>query len=394
MHAADITPRPFAPPSGNRVQQHLDARLIRSLALALAALVCLEPGACRGAAAAAPPSARPPVAAFDGRRSLKDAADLVALGPRPSGSDAARRAQNLIIQRLKSAGLVVRQDAFTASTPAGDLPMRNLIGVLPGKRPGVIVIGAHYDTKRLKGQSFVGANDGGAGTAAVLELARVISARGKPRYTYWFVLFDGEESIGEWSEEDSLHGSRHLVEMLRAQKILGNVRAMILLDLIGDTDLTILKESNSYGAYRDLFWVSAQRLGYGDQFLPDFATVADDHLPFVRAGVRAVNLIDFMYGDRRVPGKYWHTPADTMDKISPKSLQITGDVVLATLPEIENLTYIIETRAGVATPHEPEEERAAAIPPPIEGDVTGGLLQAPEASTRPRPVPVAPQRAP
>jgi hypothetical protein len=114
----------------------------------------------------------------------------------------------------------------------------------------------------------------------------------------------------------------------------------------------------------------------------------------VRAGVRAVNLIDFMYGDRKVPGKYWHTPEDTLDKISAGSLQITGDVVLATLPEIEDLTYVIETRAGVAAPLDPEEQRAAAMPPPIEGDVTGGVLDSPEAKKPTRPEPVAPQRAP
>jgi glutaminyl-peptide cyclotransferase len=380
----------------NPVRPHVDTPLQGLTALALAALIFVSPGPSLAAKAAKPPAPTPPKSSltFDGRRALKDASDLVALGPRPSGSDASRRAQNLIIQRLKAAGLVVRQDAFTASTPAGDIPMKNIMGVLQGRRAGVILIAAHYDTKRFKDQRFVGANDGGAGTAAVLELARAIATRGKPRYTYWFVLFDGEESIGEWSEEDSLYGSRHLVDLLRTQKLLGNVRAMILLDLIGDADLTIVKESNSYGAYRDLFWANAQRLGYGEYFLGGFATVADDHLPFVRAGVRAVNLIDFMYGGRTLPGKYWHTPADTMDKISPKSLQITGDVVLATLPEVEKLTYVIETRAGVAPPLDPDEERAAAIPPPIEGDVTGGVLESPGPGKPTRPEPVAPQRAP
>ena len=380
------------PPTGNPVPLHRDIRPFRPAFVALAAFVCLGPGTCLGGSAPAP--VKPPPAAFDGRRALKDAADLVALGPRPSGTDAARRAQNLLIQRLKGAGLVVRQDAFTGSTPAGEIPMKNIIGVLQGKRPGVLVIGAHYDTKRFKDARFVCANDGGAGAAAVLELARAMAARGKPRYTYWFVLFDGEESVGEWSAEDSLYGSRHFIDMLRAQNLLGNVRAMILLDLVGDKDLTILKESNSYGAYRDLFWASAQRLGHGEHFLGDFATVADDHLPFVRAGVRAVNLIDFMYGDRKVPGKYWHTPEDTMDKISAESLQVTGDVVLATLPEIENLTYLIETRAGVAAPLDPEGERAAAMPQAIEGDVTGGVLESPEAGKPTRPEPVAPQRGP
>jgi hypothetical protein len=391
-----MTDRAPIPPTGNGVQLPVDTRLIRPFAFALGALVCLSlgPSTSAGAPKSSAPVTTRPASAFDGRRALKDAADLVALGPRPSGSDAARRAQNLIIQRLKAAGLVVRQDSFTASTPAGDVPMKNIMGVLPGKRPGVILIAAHYDTKRFKDQRFVGANDGGAGTAAVLELARAIASRGTPRYTYWFVLFDGEEAIAEWTEEDSLYGSRHMVDLLRAQDLLGGLRAMILLDLVGDADLTIIKESNSYGAYRDLFWASAQRLGHGEQFLGGFATVADDHLPFVRAGVRAVNLIDFMYGDRKVPGKYWHTPEDTMDKISAGSLQITGDVVLATLPEIEDLTYVIETRAGVAAPLDPEEERAAVLPPAVEGDVTGGVLESPDAGKPSRPEPVVPQRGP
>ena len=392
MRAAKDDLRPFPPPTGNPVPLHRDTRPFRPAFLVLAALVCLGPGTCLGGSAPAP--VKPPPAAFDGRRALKDAADLVALGPRPSGTDAARRAQNLLIQRLKGAGLVVRQDAFTGSTPAGDIPMKNIIGVLQGKRPGVLVIGAHYDTKRFKDAQFVGANDGGAGAAAVLELARAMSARGKPRYTYWFVLFDGEESVGEWSAEDSLYGSRHFIDMLRAQNLLGNVRAMILLDLVGDKDLTILKESNSYGAYRDLFWQKAEALGHGAHFLPAFVTAEDDHTPFVRAGIRAVNLIDFMYGDRTVPGKYWHTPEDTMDKISAESLQVTGDVVLATLPEIENFIYIIETRAGVATPLDPDEERADAPPPPIEGDVVGGMLGAGGAAKPARPTPVEPPRAP
>ena len=386
----------LSPLTGNSVRPPFDTPSFGLAAVVLAALAVGSPCPTLGASATKSPAPIPAKVSgpFDGQRALEDAADLVALGPRPSGTEAARRAQNLIIGRLKAAGLVVRQDAFIAGTPEGDIPMKNIIGVLQGKRPGVIVIGAHYDTKRFKDQRFVGANDGGAGTGAVLELARAMAIKGKPRYTYWFVLFDGEESIGEWSDEDSLYGSRHLVDMLRKQKLLGNVRAMILLDLIGDADLTILKESNSYSSYRDLFWVSAQRLGHGDHFLGGFATVADDHLPFVRAGIRSVNLIDFMYGDRKLPGKYWHTPGDTLDKISAKSLQITGDVVLATLPEIENLTYVIETRAGVAPPLDPEEEGATAIPPPLEGDVTGGVLESSTAAKPTRPTPVAPQRAP
>jgi hypothetical protein len=376
---------------------HTSHRPFHLAVLSVAAFMVLALGELRCASSPpASPPAKPP-APFDGNRAFKDAADQVAIGPRPAGSEGARRAQNHIIARLEAAGLTVRQDAFTASTPAGDLAMKNIMGVLPGVRPGVIVIGAHYDTKRLEKVRFVGANDGAAGVGAVLELARTLAARGKPRYTYWFVFFDGEESIGEWSKEDSLYGSRHLVDTLRAQKLLGGLRAMILLDLIGDKDLTIQRESNSYGTIREIIWKKAAELGHGGNFLPGYVTVADDHLPFIEVGIRAVNLIDFMYGDRKVPGKYWHTPEDTLDKISPKSLQTVGDVVLASLPEIEALIEIIETRAGFAAPLAPGESAPEPQPVNLEGeDVTGGLLSAPDA-VKPaptRPTPVAPLRAP
>jgi glutaminyl-peptide cyclotransferase len=366
---------------------------IRLAGIAFAAMTLMALGQLRCASSPPPPPPKPP-APFDGERALRDTADLVALGPRPSGSDALRRAQNLIIDRLKAAGLVVRQDAFVAATPAGDVAMKNVIGVLEGKRPGVIIIGTHYDTKRMDKIRFVGANDGGAGSGALLELARTMAARGKPTYTYWFVFFDGEESVGKWTEEDSLYGSRHLVDTLRAQKLLGNVRAMILLDLVGDADLTILKETYSYSTYRDLFWAKAKALGYGRYFLPEFVTVADDHLPFVQAGIRSVDLIDFMYGGRKVPGKYWHTAEDTMDKISAKSLQIVGDVVLATLPEIERITHAIETRAGFAPPTEPGEANAAEVSPASEGDVVGGVLAAQEPPSSATPKPLGPPLAP
>jgi glutaminyl-peptide cyclotransferase len=366
---------------------------MRLAGIAFAAVTLMALGQLRCASSPPPPPPKPPVP-FGGERALHDTADLVALGPRPSGSDALRRAQNLIIERLKAAGLVVRQDGFVAATPAGDIPMKNVIGVLEGKRPGVIMIATHYDTKRMDKIRFVGANDGGAGSGALLELARTMAARGKPKYTYWFVFFDGEESVGKWTEEDSLYGSRHLVDTLRAQKLLGNVRAMILLDLVGDADLTILKETNSYATYRDLFWDKAKALGYGRYFRPEFVTVDDDHLPFAQAGIRSVDLIDFMYGGRKVPGKYWHTAEDTMDKISAKSLQIVGDVVLATLPAIERLTYVIETRTGFAPPTEPGEASAEEVSPASEGDVVGGVLAAPESQVPTTPKLVGPPLAP
>ncbi len=320
---------------------------VRMAAILLAALTPMALGdvQCEGEPAA-PVGVRKTRPPFDSQRAFGDAEKMVAMGPRPAGTEAALLTQNYIIAQLESAGLVVRQDSFTAATPAGDLPMKNIIGVLEGEQPGVIIIGAHFDTKRIPGATFLGANDGAAGSAVVLELARTIVAGEKPAYTIWFVLFDGEEAVEEWSYQDGIYGSRHLVSTLREQGLLSNIRAMILLDLIGDRDLTVQKESTSYGRYRELFWDSARELGYGDYFLPEYVTVADDHTPFAEAGIRSVNLIDFMYGSRQVPGKYWHTPGDTLENISAKSFQIVGEVVLATLPKIERLIHVVETRTG------------------------------------------------
>ena len=352
---------------------------VRMAVILLAALTPMALGDVQcegdGTAPAGVRKTRPP---FDSRRAFADAEKMVAIGPRPAGTEAAVLTQNYIISQLESAGLVVRQDAFTAATPAGELSMKNIIGVLEGERPGVMIIGAHFDTKRIPGATFLGANDGAAGSAVILELARTIAAGEKPAYTIWFVLFDGEEAVEEWSEQDGIYGSRHLVSTLRAQGLLSNVRAMILLDLIGDKDLTVQKESSSYGRYRELFWASARELGYGDYFLPEYVTVTDDHSPFAEAGIRSVNLIDFMYGSRQVPGKYWHTPGDTLENISAKSFQIVGEVVLATLPKIERLIHVVETRTGyMPLPAEAApylaEELATGSGEDAVGEVLGGL---------------------
>lgn len=374
---------------------------VRLACVALLALVPLALGDvdCDSGPVTPPAPERPPVT-FDSARAFRDAEQMVAIGPRPAGTEGARKTQNYIIAQLESAGIVVRQDAFTASTPIGDLPMKNIMGILEGERPGVIILGAHFDTKRIPGVTFVGANDGAAGTAAVLELARAMSAAGKPRYTYWFVFFDGEEAVEEWSHEDGIYGSRHLVSTLREQKLLSNVRAMILLDLIGDADLTVQKESTSYGKYRELFWKAARELGYGEYFLPDFVTVDDDHAPFARAGIRSVNLIDFMYGSREVPGKYWHTPGDTLENISAKSLQIVGEVVIAALPRIERLINVVETRSGYAPLLDDAAPAGAETLPEAAGDdAVGATLgvsepetaEAPEPAEAREPAPQAPE---
>lgn len=152
--------------------------------------------------------------------------------------------------------------------------------------------------------------------------------------TYWLVFFDGEEAIQVFSASDGLYGSRHLVQKMAASGELSRVQAMILVDMVGDAKLNIHREANSTPWLTDLSFQTARRLGYTRYFLDAPRAYEDDHIPFVNAGVSAVDLLDFDYG----PGNsYWHTAQDTIDKCSPLSLTIVGRVVVAALEELEKI---------------------------------------------------------
>ncbi len=265
---------------------------------------------------------------FDPERAFRHTADLVAVGPRPSGLPGIARAQGYIERTLSSFGVPFEEDAFTADTPVGPLAMMNIIAKIPGKLPGIVLLATHYDTKRMT--DFVGANDGGSSTGLMLELARVLAAS-KPKLTIWIVFFDGEEAIVEYGPNDGFQGSRHLAAKMQASGEVKKVRAMILADMIGDADLNIRRETNSTPALVNLVWRTARNLGYQKFFLPDKVSIFDDHIAFLQRGVQAVDLIDLDYG----PGNsYWHTPQDTLDKISAKSMGIVGRVILATLKRL------------------------------------------------------------
>jgi Zn-dependent M28 family amino/carboxypeptidase len=269
---------------------------------------------------------------FNGNRAFEDMKRLVDIGPRPSGSSAMMAAQKYIEDRLRLEGVQLETDPFVAATPRGAISMKNIIAKIPGTSSDVIIISGHYDTKLFDNISFLGANDGGSSAAFVLEMARVLKHR-KSRFTYWLVFFDGEEAVGEWSDTDSVYGSRHMVERLRKSGQLSLVRAMILVDMIGDRDLDILKEKSSTSWLVDILWNSAAELGYQKYFLPkSFEIGGDDHFPFLRAGIPAVDIIDFDYGFANMN---WHTDRDTIDKCSPQSLKVVGETVLRALPRIE-----------------------------------------------------------
>ncbi len=264
---------------------------------------------------------------YDGTAALRHVSRLVALGPRPAGSPAGVKARDYIVSELKRLGVTARVQAFEADTPHGRLAMGNVIAVLPGRRADVIVVGGHYDTKWFAEFAFVGANDGGSSAGFLLELARALKADGPREYTYWITFFDGEEARASWTATDSLYGSRHMVSELTRTRALP--RAMLLVDMIGDRDLALRREAYSTPALVDIVWSSARRLGYARHFLDAPLPVEDDHAPFLRAGVPAIDLIDFDYPP-------WHTVYDTIDKVSAQSLQIVGDVLLDALPAIES----------------------------------------------------------
>lgn len=296
-----------------------------------------QEGSASHAANAAPSATIETRPVFDGERAFSHVRRMVEIGPRPAGSAELARTREYLSGELQAAGLKVTTDEFTAQTPAGARQMVNLTAELTGESTDIIIIASHYDTKLFKEFRFVGANDGGSSTGALVEIARALAASGrKPRFTYRFVFFDGEEAFcHEWSEctnagePDNTYGSRRYVAGLAERGETKRVRAMILLDMIGYTNLTIPRETLSTPWLVDIIWQTARELGHGKQFPDTEHTVEDDHVPFLRAEIPVVDLIQL--GDY----PYWHQAGDTLDKISPRSLQIVGETVIASLPRIE-----------------------------------------------------------
>lgn len=257
-------------------------------------------------------------AAFDAGRAFTDLRAQVRIGPRPSGSRGSRREVELVVERLRAAGL--RRISVQR-------PHRNVVVTIPGRKPGVVVIGAHHDTEDgIPG--FVGANDGASGVAVLLELARALP-RPFAGPSIALAFFDAEEARGQRPfATDGLRGSRQFVALARGgggqgAPALGQIEAMYLLDLVGDCDLAIPREAFSD---RDLY----ERLR-GPAFVGETAGVGDDHAPFLEAGVPAVNLIDFTYGPGPSPGAWWHTSEDTLDKVCASSLGQVGRAVIGAL---------------------------------------------------------------
>ncbi len=264
---------------------------------------------------------------FSGASAFKYTQAAVAFGPRPSGSAANRQLQAYIRTQLRTFKCELIEDPFIGKTPKGDVAMTNIIAKFPGKSGHAIAITGHFDTKLFPGRKFVGANDGGSSTGLLLELARNLGQTEHADDIY-VVFFDGEEAVGDWTETDSVYGSRHLAYKWKGDGTLAKLKALINVDMIGDKSLGVLIEKNSTVSLRKLVWNAAYDLGYKAYFLDSGEEVDDDHMPFLKLGVPSLDLIDFDYDP-------WHKDSDTMDKLSPKSLEIVGAVVLESVRRID-----------------------------------------------------------
>jgi Zn-dependent M28 family amino/carboxypeptidase len=265
---------------------------------------------------------------FSGKAALDFTAKAVAFGPRPSGSPANDKLRAWIRQQLATRGCEVTTDKFTAQTPVGPVPMENIIAKFPGKSGKAIAVTGHFDTKRL--DKFVGANDGGSSTGFLLELAAAVQGRPR-RDDLYLVFFDGEEAVREWTDTDSIYGSRHLAEKWTTDGTNRRLKALINVDMIGDKNFSVVWETNSAPSLRKFVWDTADAMGYAKYFPRDGGNIADDHMPFLNAGVRALDLIDF-----QSQGSFWHTPQDTMDKLSANSFQILGSLMMKVLDGLES----------------------------------------------------------
>jgi Zn-dependent M28 family amino/carboxypeptidase len=270
-----------------------------------------------------------PTPRFDANRAWDDLRQIVAIGPRPSGSAAIEATRHYIKTQLAAAGVPVVEQTWEDQTPAGPIRMVNLIATVPGASPDRLIIAGHYDTKRFRDISFVGASDGGSSAAFLLEFARALKGRKNP-LTIELVFLDGEEAVVEWQGDDHTYGSRYYVNQAVRNGTARSIKGLILVDMIGARDLRIKRDLNSTRWMTDIIWQTAA----GQQLTPSFRAestmVDDDHVPFLTAGIPSVDLIDL----EDYPA--WHTALDDLDHVSARSLQIVGDVLLAALPTLES----------------------------------------------------------
>lgn len=272
----------------------------------------------------------PPALKISGERAYQNLKDFVALGPRPLGSAGHAKAEQFILGHLQ--GVQIEQDKFSVQTAAAPFAMNNIIAKFPGKKDGIIVIAGHYDTNYpLRNTSFAGANDGGSNVGLMLEIANQLRSHPPEGYSIWLLFTDGEEATVDWTDADSVYGSKHLANRWSKDGTAAKIKAFLLLDMIGDKDLDLDHDLNSTPWLADVVYRAAQRLGQQSHFSTRNNDIQDDHLPFRAVGIPVVDIIDLDYGFDNI---YHHTTQDTPDKCSAASLQIVGDITMETIRAI------------------------------------------------------------
>lgn len=295
-----------------------------------ALLVLLLMAGCRRPESA--PAFRYDPSAFDGRRALQEVEKFVALGPRAAGTPGADTAARHILERLREIGVEVTTDEFTDTVRSGTGTFRNVVGRIAGAEGGgVVLLACHYDTKSGIGDDFQGANDSGSGVGVVLELARTLRAGPKPPHDILFAFLDGEECVKEYSDRDGLHGSRRLAKLFVRNRGARRVRGVIVLDMVGDRDLSVTLPRNGTPELIAGVFDAAREESVRDRFALSPGVMIDDHVPFLEADMPAVDIVDFEYGSAPGRNDYWHTAHDTMDKLSADSMALVGRVVIRTM---------------------------------------------------------------
>jgi glutaminyl-peptide cyclotransferase len=269
---------------------------------------------------------------FDGKRAYDQVVKQVSFGPRPPGSPAIAKLQEYLETELKSYGCAVESDSFSADTPDGRVPMKNILAKIPGEKQGIILLGTHYDTKKM--DNFVGADDAGSSTGVMLEIARLLCKQPPGKYAVWIAFFDAEEAFNkEWRDPDNTYGSRQMAAKMAASGDLPQIKAFLLADLVGGRTPHFKREGASTNWLADLVWTTAGKLGYADVFVSEkVEAISDDHFSFTKRNVPSVDIIDL---DAAHDVPYWHTTQDTIDKISPKTLAIVGHTILASVQQLQ-----------------------------------------------------------
>ena len=254
---------------------------------------------------------------FDGQRAYQDVVKQVEFGPRTPGSQAHEQTIDYIRQQLQEENWLVEVQTVKVNGQT----IRNVIA-RRSDIPPKIILGAHYDSRLFsehdpdimrQSEPVPGANDGASGVAVLLELGRVLPQNSVP---VWLVFFDAEDQSGIPGWEVGSIGARAFVQEFNLKP-----QAVVIVDMVGDRELNITQEKQSNKRLTKEIWKVAADLGFSKFFIPDLKyNIEDDHVPFLDAGIPAVDIIDIEY-------RYWHTTYDTVDKVSPRSLTIVGVVL-------------------------------------------------------------------